>query len=71
MLAFCEAERQTLETLFQRGQANGLPGLRLLDGAGARAMEPNLGEAVQAALYAPSAGIVDPWRCLLYTSRCV
>ena len=40
VLAFCEAERQTLETLFQRGQANGVPGLRLLDGAGARAMEP-------------------------------
>lgn len=37
VLAFCEAERQTLETLFQRGQANGVPGLRLLDGAGARA----------------------------------
>ena len=27
VLAFCEAERQTLETLFQRGQANGVPGL--------------------------------------------
>ena len=65
VLAFCEAERQTLETLFQRGQANGVPGLRLLDGAGARAMEPNLSEAVQAALYAPSAGIVDPWRFAL------
>ena len=65
VLAFCEAERQTLETLFQRGQANGVPGLRLLDGAGARAMETNLSEAVQAALYAPSAGIVDPWRFAL------
>ena len=65
VLAFCEAERQTLETLFQRGQANGVPGLRLLDGDGARAMEPNLSEAVQAALYAPSAGIVDPWRFAL------
>ena len=61
VLAFSEAECKTLETLLHRGQANGVPGLRILSGADARAMEPNLSENVLAALHAPSAGIVNPW----------
>ena len=65
VLAFSEAECKTLETLLHRGRANGVPGLRILSGAEARAMEPNLSENVQAALHAPSAGIVNPWEFAL------
>lgn len=65
VLAFSEAECKTLETLLHRGQANGVPGLRILSGAEARAMEPNLSENVLAALHAPSAGIVNPWEFAL------
>ena len=52
VLAFSEAECKTLETLLHRGQANGVPGLRILSGADARAMGPNLSENVLAALHA-------------------
>ena len=65
VLAFSEAEKATLEELYRRGQANGVPELQLLTGDEARAMEPNLSGDVAGALYAPSAGIVSPWEFAL------
>lgn len=44
------------------GEQNHVPGLRLLTGAEARALEPMLCEKVTAALYAPSTGTVNPWQ---------
>ncbi|MFG1477784.1 NAD(P)/FAD-dependent oxidoreductase [Xanthobacter sp. V4C-4] len=46
-----------LEKLKATGAANGVDDLRLLDAAGARALEPAL--SVHAALFSPSTGIVD------------
>ena len=46
---------------FRQGEENGVPGLRLLSGAEARAMEPGLTEEVTGALYAPGTGTVNPW----------
>ena len=43
------------------GLKNGVPGLRLLTGAEAQAMEPMLRPGVAGALYAPSTGTVNPW----------
>jgi len=45
-----------------QGQANGVPGLQLLSGSAARAMEPGLTAAVYSALYAPTTGTVNPWQ---------
>ena len=59
--AFTEEDRANLDVLYRRGLANGVPGLRLLDGPEALAMEPALSPQVTGALYAPSAAIVDPW----------
>ncbi|MDY3285371.1 MAG: NAD(P)/FAD-dependent oxidoreductase [Eubacteriales bacterium] len=61
VLGFSEKDRETLARLYDRGVKNGVPGLRLLDAAETRKMEPNLSENVACALYAPTAGIVDPW----------
>lgn len=61
VVAFSKEERAHLERLYENGKRNGVPGLQLLDGAAAREMEPNLSENVCAALYAPSAAIIDPW----------
>ncbi|MFQ9901723.1 MAG: NAD(P)/FAD-dependent oxidoreductase [Ruthenibacterium sp.] len=69
VLAFCEAERQTLETLFQRGQANGVPACAF-DGPGPAPWSRTSAKP-QAALYAPSAGIVDPWRFALMAETAV
>ena len=51
-----------LERKLNNGMANDVPGLRLLTGAEAEAMEPMLRKGVAAALYAPSTGTVNPWQ---------
>ena len=51
-----------MEQKFRNGIMNGVPGLRLLSGAEAEAMEPMLKTGVVAALYAPSTGTANPWQ---------
>jgi L-2-hydroxyglutarate oxidase len=57
VVAVDEAEVPRLRTLLERGQANGLQGLRWLDGAGLREIEPHA--AGVAAVHVPEEGIVD------------
>lgn len=61
VVAFSPEQLPTLRALYDRGCKNGVPGLRLLSGEEARAMEPGLSQEVCGALFAPSAGIIDPW----------
>ena len=51
-----------LEKKLKNGIHNGVPGVRLLSGEEAEAMEPMLKPGVVAALYAPSTGTVNPWQ---------
>jgi len=51
-----------LEKKLKNGIQNGVPGVRLLSGEEAEAMEPMLRPGVVAALYAPSTGTVNPWQ---------
>lgn len=72
VLAFSREERPHLEELYRRGVANGVPGLELLNGEAARALEPNLSRSVTAALHAPSAAICSPWEyCLALAETAV
>lgn len=50
-----------LRELRERGQQNGVPGLRLLSRQELLSMEPNIGDRVQAGLYAPTSGVVCPF----------
>lgn len=50
-----------LKVLYDRGVANGVEGLQILSREEAHAMEPNLSDEVEGALYAPSAGVVCPF----------
>ena len=50
VVAFSPEQLPTLQTLCDRGCKNGVPGLRLLSGEEARAMEPGLSEEVCGAL---------------------
>ena len=50
-----------LERKLENGTRSGVPGLKLLSGTEAEAMEPGLRKGVAAALYAPSTGTVNPW----------
>ncbi len=50
-----------LQALYDRGAANGVTGLRIVEKEELRQMEPNISDAAVAALYAPTAGIVCPF----------
>ena len=56
-----EEDMSNLKALYDRGVANGVPGLRILLKEEVHEMEPNLSDDIYAALYAPSAGIVCPF----------
>jgi len=62
VLAFTEADLPKLEDLKKQGDANGVEGLRILSKAEVLAMEPNLSDTVSGALFAPTGGIVDPFK---------
>ena len=59
--AFSEEENKHLEMLLERGKQNNIPGLKILTGDEARAIEPNLSEKITAALHVTNAGIVSPY----------
>ena len=61
VLSFDPEAHPALEALYEKGQANGVEGLRIISGDEARQMEPNLTDAVAEALYAPTGGIVCPF----------
>lgn len=61
VICLSEEDMPKLRDLYNRGVANGVKGLRILNREEVLAMEPNVTEEVYAALYAPSAGIVCPF----------
>ena len=72
VLAFSEEELPVIQELYRRGTENGVPGLELLTGDQARALEPNLSGDVAGALYAPSAAVCSPWEyCLALAETAV
>ena len=61
ILCFAEEDRPALQELYDKGIKNGVPDLKIITGDEARTMEPNVSDAVVAALYAPTGGIVCPF----------
>lgn len=61
VLCFDEAERSRLTELKERGEKNGVSGLRILNREELIAMEPAVGDQAVAALYAPTGAIVCPF----------
>lgn len=61
VVSFSEEEDATVRKLYERGLANGVPGLRIVRNEELHFMEPALSPEARIALYAPSAGIVSPW----------
>lgn len=62
-LVVCRSKEdmQRIEALYDRGVANGVKGLQILNREEILEKEPNLSEEVYAALYAPTGGIVCPF----------
>lgn len=61
ILCFAEEDKPALQELYDKGVKNGVPDLKIITGDEARAMEPNVSDAVVEALYAPTGGIVCPF----------
>ena len=51
-----------LQDLYNRGIANGVKGLQILNRTEVLNMEPNLSDQVEGALYAPTGGILCPFQ---------
>ncbi|HHV42636.1 MAG TPA: FAD-dependent oxidoreductase [Clostridiaceae bacterium] len=72
VIGFDEGDHQVLSALYQRGLANKVPALRLLDREATLALEPELSKAVEASLWAPTAGVIIPWQlCLAFVETAV
>ena len=61
VVCLTEEDMPKLQALYDRGVANGVKELRILNREELRAMEPNISDDAYAALYAPTAGIVCPF----------
>ncbi len=61
VLAFSEEDVKTVNKLYEQGVKNGVPDMEIIDGTEVRKREPNVSENVICALWAPSAGIINPW----------
>ncbi len=62
VVALSDEDIPHLHELFERGQKNGVEGLRIMSGAEARKMEPNLSDDAKGVLFAPTGGIICPFR---------
>ena len=69
VVATTDEEVQQLQVLLERGNANGVPGLKILTKAEVLEKEPNLITA-KAALWAPTAGVIWPFGCAIAFAQC-
>ena len=61
VIGFDQQDRQMLNTLLERGIANGVAGLRILEQAELKALEPNISGKALCALLAPTGAITCPY----------
>jgi glycerol-3-phosphate dehydrogenase len=61
VVAFSDEEVETVKMLFERGTKNQVPDLKIIDKDELKQIEPYISDEAICALYAPSAGIIDPW----------
>ncbi len=61
VIGFNEEDRQTIDSLLERGVSNGVEGLTVLQKDALKALEPSLSDEVVCALHAPTGAIVCPY----------
>lgn len=61
VVAFTDEDMETVQKLYERGIANGVPELSVISAEKVRELEPNLNPEIKGALWAQSAGVVSPW----------
>ncbi len=65
LVALAEDELPTIETIEAQGRRKGVPGLTRWEPERIRRAQPNLSREVIAALWAPTAGVVNPYEAVL------
>ncbi len=65
-----EDQRQGIEELYQRGITNGVPDMKILTHDELKAIEPNISDNAVCALYAPTAGVICPFRLNIALAEC-
>ncbi len=61
VVGFSDEDRKTLEELKLRGEANGVPGLKVISRDEILKLESSIGEGVTVALHAPTGAIICPY----------
>lgn len=61
VLGFNQEDRETIQVLYEKGLANGVPEMEILEREELLELEPNLGDEVLLGLHAKTGGIVGPW----------
>ena len=65
VLGFSEEDRKTLQKLYDQGQKNGVPALRIIERDEVLQLEPNTNPDVVCALFAPTSAVVSPYEMTL------
>ena len=61
VIGFDDEDRKTVQALVERGKANGVKEVRLIEKEELKALEPNISDNATCALYAPTGAIVCPY----------
>lgn len=67
VVAFSEEEIKTLAELKDRGEQNGVTGLEIISKERLKELEPNISKNALGALYAPTGGIICPYKLTIAT----
>ena len=67
VVGYDENDMVALSKLLERGKANGVKNLQLIDGITVRKMEKNLSKEIVGALYAPTGAIVCPYELTIHS----
>lgn len=70
VVAFDDAEMETIKVLYDRGIANGVPEMEIIGKDALCALEPNISDKAVGALHAKSAGIVSPYELAIAAAEC-
>lgn len=70
VVASNDEELESLKKMKADGEAKGVPGLEMWDAARLRREEPNLSHHLVGALFAPSAGVINPYEFAFALAEC-
>lgn len=70
IVAFDDAEVETLERIEQQSKDHGIPGIEMWDVDRIRREEPNLNPDIVAALHGPTAGVINPYEACFGLIEC-